>query len=160
MYWQRQRQFIGEKVDLLAYLRIFYNPTDLAFGLLKQPPCFKSWLCYRWMHNWRLCVYINPGYPNFANPIIIILLVKHSVLIRPWELRGRQHRGATLTSSSSVQAIPASYSARHYPSAETDLICMLRDHLQHYPATKTKRSWPSTCMREDLLRVAMRLGLY
>ncbi|HVG35390.1 MAG TPA: hypothetical protein VM911_20150 [Pyrinomonadaceae bacterium] len=27
MHRQRQRHFIGENADLLAYLRIFYNPT-------------------------------------------------------------------------------------------------------------------------------------
>jgi hypothetical protein len=46
MYRQRQRYFISENADLLADLRIFYKPTGLAFGLLKQESfCFKSRLC-------------------------------------------------------------------------------------------------------------------
>jgi hypothetical protein len=38
MYRQRQRHFISENADLLADLRTFYNPTGVAFGLLKQKP--------------------------------------------------------------------------------------------------------------------------
>lgn len=77
--------------------------------------------------------------------------------------RRRQRHSDPLASPSSVQAVldqlrtalPDIIPQRHY-----DVVRMLRAtrHIQRYSATDTKRGRPSRWRREDLLRVATRLG--
>lgn len=77
--------------------------------------------------------------------------------------RRRQRRADPLASPDSVQSILGQLRASLpaiIPSRDKDLISMLRAarHTQRYSATDTKRGRPSQWEREDLLKVAIRLG--
>jgi hypothetical protein len=77
--------------------------------------------------------------------------------------RRRQRRADPLASPDSVQSILDQLRGALpdiIPRRDKDLICMLRAarHIQRYVATDTNRGRPSRWKREDLLKVATRLG--
>lgn len=77
--------------------------------------------------------------------------------------RRRQRHPDPLASPDSVQSILRQLRTalpEIIPSRDKDLISVLRAarHIQRYPATDTKRGRPSRWKREDLLKVATRLG--
>lgn len=75
----------------------------------------------------------------------------------------RRRRADPLASPGSVQSILDQLRAALpdiIPRRDRDLVCLLRAarHIQRYVATDTKRGRPSRWRREDLLKVAARLG--
>jgi hypothetical protein len=77
--------------------------------------------------------------------------------------RRRQRRADPLASPTAVRSILEKLRSALpdlIPQKEKELVRLLRAarHAQRYPATDTKRGRPSKWKREDLLRVAARLG--